>query len=303
MKIIYSALVWSFIAASLISCSGDAGLLPMPAVNPPTATAAPTANRWEVVAFGGAEFPPTDDGWKTIRLNVALENRTYAYSIPSAKLVDAKLYTDNSHFYPMDIFKTSGSKVDKVTDLIFQKALPRGFRVFAEFQNDAIFTFYFQAQIPQAAKPQFIRASSYTGDIKVITGTIPFPIFDPAAEVVHGQDNQVMLGSKTRLSVGKFTRISPYLPGLDRISGSVSIVSENEAEDTTINMSYYPIGDDGIVGIPYTDSPDCKPKLKIGPTRAVTTTICALVQHGAKNQRMIFTGDANEVFEVNENGK
>jgi hypothetical protein len=300
MKILYSTLILSVVAASLISC----GPLPsMPAVDPPTPTAAPTANRWEAIAFGGLESPPSDDGWKTVRLSVALENRTYIYSIPFVKLTDAKLYTDNSHYYPMEIFKTSCSKVDKVTDLNFQRILPRGFRLLAEFQNDAIVSYYFQSQIPQAAKPQFIRASSYAGDIKVITATVVFPIFDPAAEVVHSQDNQVPVGSKLRLSVGKFTRIQSFLPTLDRISGSLSIVSENEAEDTTANLTYYPIGEDGIVGIPYIDSPDCKPKFKIGPTRGIITTICALVLHGAKNQRMVFVGDANEVYEVNENGK
>ena len=56
--------------------------------------------------------------------------------------------------------------------------------------------------------------------------------------------------------------------------------------------------EDGILGSAYTDAPDCKPVLTVGPDMPRASRICAIVPKGSKKVKMIFTGDIRLVYDI-----
>ncbi|MCI0478090.1 MAG: hypothetical protein L0Y55_17750 [Anaerolineales bacterium] len=208
------------------------------------------------------------------------------------------MYTDSTNSYDAETFKTTGSAFAKVEEIIFAAKIPHGYRMKGEYQGDAVVSYCFRATIPEQSKPMFFKIPGYAGEVWIYPN--PPLVLPRGVEFVplRSPKSDVDVGGRAKLTVGEFDRRPGWPPIHDRISGIITATNIISSANTTISMQFLPLGDDGIVGAAFTDTPDCQPKLVLGPGQTEVSRICAIVPHRAKNIHLIFLGDLNEVYDT-----
>ncbi len=264
---------------------------------PQAIATASALGRWEIIAFDSREFPP-EEGWKTVQINIAVENKTYAFGSPTIKTAGARVFTDSVNSYPVETFRTTGTTFIRATEISFLAKIPHGYRMKGEYRGDAVVTYVFQAKIPVGSKPKSIQIPGYTGEIQVYSNPpLVFPR-DLDFAPLRAPNYQTDISGQATLTVGKFDRKPGASPIHDRISATITVSSAISATDTILSIRFLPIGDDGIVGAAFTEAPDCQPKFELGPGQKKESRICAIIPHTAKKIQMIFFGDINEVYDT-----
>ncbi len=291
-----ACIMLAFLGTACGSTASAASITPTPKANP-TATLSVNPGRWEIIAFNSREFPP-EEGWKTVQINIAVENKTYAFGSPTIKTAGARVFTDSVNSYPVETFRTTGTTFIRATEISFLAKIPHGYRMKGEYRGDAVVTYVFQAKIPVGSKPKSIQIPGYTGEIQVYSNPpLVFPR-DLDFAPLRAPNYQTDVSGKATLTVGKFDRKSG-LPAIhDRISTTITVSSSISTTDTVLSIRFLPIGDDGIVGAAFTEAPDCQPKFELGPGQKKESRICAIIPHMAKKVQMIFFGDIHEVYDT-----
>ncbi len=295
------AMLKCLMLVGLLSACGTAAAAshspPAPSGGNPQVNPAPLAGRWKIIPARIAYLPATEEGWRNVRIDVAFENESSSYSSPLIPTKDAVLFTDPIHFYPVQTLRTTGSIVITTDVIAFSAKVPKGFRVHGEYQNDAIMAFCFSAKIPQNTQPIFLRIPGYAGDISTLDPKLPdFPGGDSTVPV-HPPDTQIYIPGKAHVTIGKFTRSDAWPLAHDLITATITIANESQLGDTIVNLQYFPIGEDGIIGAPFTSDQNCKLDFTRGPKIVRPSAICMIIPNNTKGVKIIFTGDMNEVFD------
>jgi hypothetical protein len=272
-----------------------------------------TAGRWEIIALNPQTSLSSKEGWKTTQIDIVLENKTPAYSAPYIKTTGTRLFTDPTRSYAVTAYRTTGAGKASSEEIRFNTKLPPGFLIKGEYDKaNAVVAFYFEAEIPKNSEPLFLVIPNYTGIVPVLSNRsptptpaavpllvpVPTPVFPVrvTSPLIRAAGSQVSIPGKAILTVGKFGR-QKGLPSVhDIITSTITLMNTDPTTNTLVSLQFLPLGDDGIVGAPYNDTLDCRPKLNLGPGMPITSTICVIVPHRAKNIHMIFLGDLNECY-------
>lgn len=282
----------SFILLGCARAPGGAAVIP-PLVQAP-ATPTPIINRWDILLSNGRDWSD-DNGWKIVRIEIVVTSKTSEIIPVSIYTKDALLFTDAKHSYPAETLKTTGAKLlGTTTSIEFKTVLPVGYRMKGEYLEDSVVAYSFQSKIPQVAQPESIRIPGYP-DIRVQPYSGSFLATESAQ--IKAPNAQVDFG-KVKLTVGSFERKTAWPSTHDLISAKVSLNNQITTDNTTVNLSYVPITEEGIIGAAYTDTSDCKPKLMVGHASAIESHICALVPHGKTKVHLIFWGDGQVVYDT-----
>ncbi|MBI5035659.1 MAG: hypothetical protein HZB51_34635 [Chloroflexi bacterium] len=284
----------SFILLGCARTPGNFAAVPPLVQAPPTPT--PVVGHWDIFLSNGREWDD-ENGWKIVRIEIVVGTK-FADNLPiNVYTKDAMLFTDAQHPYPVETLKTTGAKLLAKTDAIeFKTRLPMGYRMRGEYVDDSVMAFSFQARIPQVAKPHSVRIPGYP-DIPIQPYSGSFLGIAPSAPPLT-PNAQTDYGPKAKLTVGAFERKSGWPSTQDLITAKVTLTNRIATVDSTIELNYAPISDEGIVGAAYAATSDCKPKLTVGPATAIVTTICALIPHGKTKIHLIFWGDGQAVYDT-----
>ncbi|MBM3129779.1 MAG: hypothetical protein FJ009_14300 [Chloroflexi bacterium] len=263
----------------------------------PVPTVNPSPGRWEITGVNPRDVSG-DKGWKWVSIEIVLENKSYVYASPKIKTTGVKLYTDTTNSYDADTYKTTGSVFTKVEEIAFTAKIPHGYRMKGEYQGDAVVSYCFRASIPEQSKPMFLKMNGYAGEIWIYPN--PPLVMPRGVEFVplRAPKTEVDVGGRAKLVLGEFDRKPGWPPIHDRISGVITATNIISSANTTVSLQILPLGDDGIVGAAFTETPECKPKLVLGPGQAEVSRICAIIPHRAKNIHIILLGDLNEVCDT-----
>jgi hypothetical protein len=255
--------------------------------------------RWEIIPLDYKVFSSPNEGWKIVRICVALENKTFAFASPSIKTEGTKLFTDPTNAYAVETFRTSGALFSPTKEISFLTPIPMAYRIKGEYQNDAVVSYYFQAQIPENSKPAYLLIAN--SGAKVIIPENPnsssflrleenIPLRKPGAEV--------NVAGKATLRLNKVERTAGWPPTHDKISARITLTNTNVMTNTKVALRFLPFDDTGIVGAPFEDKFDCQALLEVGPGKPKESKICALVPRTANKIHLVVAGDTYEVYEI-----
>ena len=298
MKQVYATLGMALVALLLLGCARAPGIAAVPPLvqAPPTPT--PLFGHWDIGLSNGREWED-ENGWKIVRIEIVVGSKFADYAPVNVYTKDALLFTDAQYSYPVETLKTTGAKLLAKTESIeFKTRLPLGYHIRGEYVDDSVMAFSFQARIPQVAKPYSVRIPGYP-DIPIQPYNGSFLGVAPAAPILS-PNAQIDFGSKVKLTVGSFERKTGWPSTQDMITAKVTLTNRIATGDSSIDLNYAPITDEGIVGAAYTTTSDCKPKLTVGPATAIVTNICALIPHGQTKIHLIFWGEGQAIYDTQQ---
>jgi len=294
MKIISTSSILLLVAVFVIACDRT------PSSTSSTNTATVPAGRWEVYFTYNPtqDITTTDSGWKIVRLNTMVENKTFNYSSPRIKTTDATLFTDITHTYPISTFKTTGSTSIPTNEIAFNALLPPGYRMAGEYNSDAVVSYYFQARIPTGTKPGLVRIPGYQNDVTMVdAASFAFPVAN-GTDAAITSTMQTIFPGKVYLNLEQFQRGLAWPPVHDRITGTATLISVEDGNDVTVELAFVPIGNNGIVGAQVVNGQECKGKATVEPGKHMTATICAIIPRDAQNIRLVFYKEINATYNI-----
>jgi hypothetical protein len=292
-------LLLGFGCVLLIGLGTACDLLTISAASPIPITGAPPGGHWEVVPLDYKEFSSPNEGWKTVRIGVALENQTFAFSSPSLQTEGTKLFTDPAHSYAVETFKTTGVIFTRTNEISFLTLIPVAYRIKGEYQNDTVVSYYFQAQIPEKSKPSFLLIANSGGNLSIPENPSS-PGFLRVQEIgpLRKPGTEVNVAGKATLQVGKIDRTTGWPSTHDKISARIILTNTNVMTNTKVALRFFPLDDTGIVGAPFEDKFDCQALLEAGPGKSKESKICVLVPHTANRVHLFVVGDTYEVYDI-----
>ena len=262
------------------------------------APADPPADRWAILPITTTEYPADKPGWQIVRVDLAVENQSQHFAAPTIPTEHAAMIT-NKQAYPADTYRTTGSISNTVNQIAFQSELPPGFRLQGEYQSDAVVSYCFVAKIPTSTVPMALSIPGFKSYVSLTaTQNITFP-FTANRQTFLDPDKGFEIPQSIQVTFGKFHLKQWWPSNHDLITTTVSITNTSDASDEKIQLDYRLIGDDGIVGAPYSGLPECQTNIMAGPRQHITTELCVLLPHGVNNIKLIIYGDYEGVFNVN----
>lgn len=287
-----------FILLTVSGCTGTP-ILPISGETPK-----PT-RQWKIIPTQ-ISVSALKDGWQGVLVDIALENLSGQFASPAITTTNTVISTQEGYTYPATAWSITWSAA-QTQQIEFGDLLPPGFRIRGEYHNDVINhqTFYqFTAKIAQNTHATKLTLPGY-GDIDLNNvSSVTFPGGDSYAKIRKPGD-MLEIPGKARLTVLSFTKetlpMESDRPERDRITAPLRFENLNKGYDTTLNITFTILGDDGFIGFARyypMGSMECSPELKAGPAQTIETKVCLFVQSGTKNLRLILTGDLNEVYDT-----
>ncbi|MBI4787061.1 MAG: hypothetical protein HY782_08450 [Chloroflexi bacterium] len=277
------------------------------AAGPPIAPAQPVAG-WQLAAKAIVyDVQPKENGWKTVRIPVVVENRNNKYQAVEFDVKNPVLWTEKSLYsYQAELYETSGSKISKATKIDYPATgiIPHGFMLNGAYKDDAIVTYFFQAKIAATTRPARLVIPNFAYEMALTnTITVSLPAgdftgtFRPLKIAVSDQPGKIMVSVN---EITKTEKIPFPHPMMDRISVSVQIKNLNEGYNTDVKLQASAVGTDGILGAPLFDrAVGCDgPAFTIGPGQTISPTLCAMVPLRSGGVFVILSGDFNEVYKA-----
>ncbi len=271
----------------------------------PTQSAAPAdppAARWAVLPITTTKYPAATPGWQVVRVDLAVENQSQHFAAPTIatnnSTADTKIITDKQA-YSAETYQTTGSITHTVSQIAFQAMLPPGFSMKGEYQSDAVVSYCFVAKIPTSTVPLALSIPGFKSYVSLTTTqTIAFP--SAASQQTFSEPNSgFKIPQSVDVTFGNFHLKQWWPTNHDLITTTVAITSENDTGDENINLKYWMIGDNGIVGTQYLGLPECQTNMRVGPRQHTTTELCVLLPHIINNNiKLIVYGDYEGVFNV-----
>jgi hypothetical protein len=264
------------------------------------------AGRWEIIPTK-VEISPNENGWKYVRIEIALKNKTTGSSKPSINVADTKLLTKpDAHSYPAQAFRTT-TTTGETSEIELKGFLPPNFLLRGECRDDAFMFYEFQARIPDDTFPWKLIILGY-GEIPVsetpsVTQMIyPYPTTEPTYSPTQNMGQPIEIPGKATLTVVNFSWAKGWpkidnRPPHDRITATLRLAN-SQAYTTTRNLEFAALGSSGFLGYNLADVPGCKPTLTLAPSQTITTPLCIMVPPDEQNVRFIMTGDTYGVYQV-----
>lgn len=307
MRRTHAVLIMLLFGKLLAGCTSGGTWRP----DPPPRPTDPVLGRWDIIPIAVAPFSPNENGWKTVRIPIAIENHTNRFAHAQIPVPSSLVYTNQLSItntmpvgYPAELWETRGFNTTRVYEINYLSAgpIPSGLRIIGVYANDAISSYFFQARIPTATAPASLVVPGYPDPISLGQKTATsIPV---ASEPPKPQNRQVSIPGKAILSVKTLTSVPQNETSYnhvahDRIAVTVMLTSTNPAYDSNVDLRATAIGERGILGSPlYDDVIGCaKPPFTVGPIMTITRTLCTIIPYDSHKVRVILTGDVNEIYD------
>lgn len=259
------------------------------------------AQPWKIIPTE-VQVSPWSEGWQWVSIEIALENTSGQFATPNIPTSNTILVTREGYTYPVTtvahavINKNATTLGPGANSISFVTPLPPGFRAVGYYVKGWSDTAYrFQAQIAQNTHVSKLSVPGY-GDIDLQNLT---RVTFPGGESYRNTRklNEVLeIPGKARFAVVSFSKEG------NRVYAGLWFENLNKGYNTTLDISFTLLSDDGVIIFPgeyvLGGRHECYPQLTANPAQTIVRKVCFLPYQGAKNMKLILTGDFNEVYDL-----